>query len=268
MDKQHTQSHKNPALSIVSVVICFMPHVSCFVRYAPICYNKPTLLKTTFSNSMIESILPTALWAYIVLYFSIIIFGNAVAFSAFILAFLGGLGPWGMLLVTLTVVLADLSGDSLWFALGKKLRDTKSGNFIKRHLPHHNLIEKHLHEDSLKWLYVSKFVSSVTAPFLFLLGWSQNVSWKKFFKANIKTTIFWVLILITASTIIGSGLLPFVSAESFKKIEVTATIVVVIIVFFQFLMKYLAKKTAIRNFFKKIFVLANSNGANHSDLTK
>jgi len=209
---------------------------------------------------MIESILPTALWAYIVLYFSIIIFGNAVAFSAFILAFLGGLGRWGMLLVTLTVILADLSGDTLWFTLGKKLRDTKPGNFIKRHLPHHDLIQKHLHEDSLKWLYVSKFVSSVTAPFLFLMGWSQNVSWKKFLEANLKTTIFWVLILLTASTVIGSGLLPFVSAESFKKIEVTITVVVVVIIIFELLMKYLSKKPAIKNFFKKILSLTNSNG--------
>jgi len=214
---------------------------------------------------MVEAYLPTALWAYIILYFSIIIFGNAVAFSAFILAFLGGLGRWGMLLVTLTVVLADLSGDSLWFTLGKKLRDTKVGNFIKRHLPHHNLIQKHLHEDSLKWLYVSKFVSSVTAPFLFLLGWSQNISWKKFFEANVKTTIFWALILLATSTIIGSGLLPFISPESFEKIEVTITIVVVFIIIFQFLVKYIAKKPKIKNYFKKILGYVNGNGHNDSN---
>ena len=213
---------------------------------------------------MLEAYLPTALWAYIVLYFSVIIFGNAVAFSAFILAFLGGLGKWGMLLVTLTVILADLSGDTLWFTLGKKLRDTRTGNFIKRHLPHHDLIQKHLHEDSLKWLYVSKFVSSVTAPFLFLMGWSQNVSWKKFLEANLKTTIFWVLILLTASTIIGSGLLPFVSAESLRKIEVTITIVVVVIIIFELLMKYLSRKPAIKNFFKKLLGIVNGNGHNQN----
>lgn len=213
---------------------------------------------------MIEAYLPTALWAYIVLYFSIIIFGNAMAFSAFILAFLGGLGQWGMALVILTVILADLSGDTLWFTLGKKLRDTRAGNFIKRHLPHHDLIQKHLHEDSLKWLYFSKFVSSVTAPFLFLLGWSQNISWKKFFAANIKTTIFWVLILLAASTVIGSGLLPFVSPESFKKVEVSITIVVVFIIIFQFLIKYIAKKPKIKNYFKKLLGLINDDNHNQN----
>lgn len=214
-----------------------------------------------------SSLIPAELWTYIVLYFSIIIFGNAVAFSAFVLAFLGGLGPSGMMFVIITVILADLSGDGLWFTLGKKLRDTKIGHFIKRHLPHHNLISRHIHENSLKWLYVSKFISSVTAPFLFLLGWSQNVSWKKFWEANFKTTLFWVAILLTASTVIGSGLLPFVSPESFKKAEVTITFVVIVVVIFQFLIKYLTKKPKVKNFFKKFFGLTNGNGSNPSDLT-
>jgi membrane protein DedA with SNARE-associated domain len=196
--------------------------------------------------------IPTEIWTYIVLYFSTIILGNAVAFSAFVVAFLGGLGPWGMLGVTVTVTLADLSGDSLWFILGKKLCGTKIGNFIKSHLPHHDLIAKHIHEDSLKWLYLSKFLSSVTAPFLFLLGWSQNVSMRKFFEANVKTTIFWIAILLVGSSIIGSGLLPFVSADFFKKIEFTVTVVVVSIFIFQFLVKYLSKKPLIKNFLKKI----------------
>ncbi|MBI3589331.1 MAG: hypothetical protein HY093_02890 [Candidatus Liptonbacteria bacterium] len=207
-----------------------------------------------------SSFIPTQIWTYLVLYFSTILLGNAVAFSAFILAFLGGLGPWGMLSVAITVALADLSGDSLWFLLGRTLRDTKTGNFIKRHLPHHDLISKHIHEDSLKWLYLSKFLTSVTAPFLFLLGWSGNVSLKKFFKANIRTTFFWIAILLFVSTVIGSGLLPFVSPKFFRKIEVTISMVVVFIVIFQILMKYLTKKPAVRNFFKKLAGFTNGNG--------
>ncbi len=210
------------------------------------------------------SLIPSELWTYIVLYFSIIILGNAVALSAFLLAFLGGLGPSGLLFVIITVTLADLGGDSLWFTLGKTLHGTKVGNFIKNHLPNHDLIYKHIHEDSLKWLYLSKFISSITAPFLFLLGWSQNVSFKKFFEANVKTTVFWVVILLVATVIIGSGLLPFASAKFFRHLEVMGGTIVVLVIALQFLLKYLTKKPAIKNFFKKITsVLMNNNDPNH-----
>ncbi len=207
---------------------------------------------------MIEEFIPGAFWTYVVLFFSIIILGNTLAFSALLLAFLGGLGRWGMFSVTLTIILADLSGDSLWFLLGKTLHNTKLGNFIKRHLPHNELIERHLHEDSLKWLYLSKFISSVTAPFLFLLGWSQNVSTKKFFKTNLTTTIVWIVILLVGSTVVGSGLLPFVTAESLKKAEVTITIIVITVFALQILLRYLSKKTAFKNFIKKIVGTSNN----------
>ncbi len=211
---------------------------------------------------MLEQLIPGALWTYIVLYFSIIIFGNVVALSAFLLAFIGGLGPWGMLNVTITVLLADVSGDSLWFTLGKKLYGTKTGNFIKNHLPHQNLIKQHVDKDSLKWLYISKFVSSVTSPFLFLVGWSQNVSFKAFYEAVSKTTLFWICVLLVSSSVIGSGLLPFVTIDSFRQIEFTITTIVILVVVFQILMKYLTKKPATKNFFKKIFGLSNGNGNN------
>ena len=209
---------------------------------------------------MLQPLIPGELWTYIVLYFSIIILGNSVTLSAFLLAFLGGLGPWGMLSVTITTILADLTGDTFWFTLGRKLHGTKFGNLIKNHLPHHELIHKHVDKDSLKWLYVSKFLSSFTAPFLFLVGWSQKVEYDHFFKAVYKTTAFWIFVLITTSTVIGSGLLPFVTIKSFRKLEIVITTIVVLTIALEILMKYLSKKPAIKNFFKKAFGLANGNG--------
>lgn len=211
--------------------------------------------------------IPSAFFTYLAIYFSTILIGNAAAFSTFILAFLGRLGHWGFLYVIITVFLADVSADLLWYSLGRWLHNTKIGNFIKNHLPHHDLIYKRVHEGNLKWLYLAKFVSSTSAPFLFLIGWSQSVNFKKFFHLSIRTIIVWLGIMIISTTAISLGLLPFQSQKFFRNLEVTITVIVVLFIGFEFLLKYLSKITAIRNFLKKLGGFTNGNGHNGSNHT-
>ncbi|MEK7181430.1 MAG: hypothetical protein AAB738_03845 [Patescibacteria group bacterium] len=211
--------------------------------------------------------IPSEFYTYLAIYFSTIIIGNAAAFSTFILAFLGRFGHWGFLYVIITVLLADISADCLWYFSGRWLHNTKFGNFIKNHLPHHDLIYKHVHEGNLKWLYLAKFVSSTSAPFLFLIGWSQSLNFKKFFHLSIRTIIVWLGLMIISTTALSLGLLPFQSIKFFKNLEVTITAIAILFIGFEFLLKFLSKKPAIRNFLKKLGGLNNGN-SNHSDLIK
>lgn len=212
--------------------------------------------------------IPGEFYTYLAIYFSTILIGNAAAFSTFILAFLGRFGHWGLLYVIIIVFLADISTDNLWYFSGRWLHNTKIGNFIKNHLPHHDLIHKHIHEGNLKWLYLAKFVSSTSAPFVFLIGWSQSVNFKKFFHLSIRTVIVWLGLMIISTTAIGLGLIPFQSIKFFKNLEVTIVVVVILFIGFEFLLKFLSKNPTIRNFLKKALGgLANGNG-DHSDLIK
>ncbi len=212
--------------------------------------------------------IPSEFYTYLAIYFSTILIGNAAAFSTFLLAFLGRFGHWGMLYVILTVLAADISADNLWYFSGRWLHNTKFGNFIKNHLPHHDLIYKHIHEDNLKWLYLSKFVSSTSAPFLFLVGWTQSVSFKKFFRISLKTIVVWLGLMITSTTAIGLGLLPLQSIKLFKNLEVTIIIVVILFIAFEFLLKYLSKKSIIKNLLKGLGAWSSNGHDTENTLTK
>jgi len=134
------------------------------------------------------------LLAYFLLYVVGVFFGNVAAFFGFWLVLRGYLGPWGIVFVLLAVFLADLTGDILWYSLGRALRGTRAGEFVKNHLPHHEHLERHLAEKSDHWVFLSKFIAVSSSAIIFMIGWC-NADFKKFFRTAVLAVAVWLPVL-------------------------------------------------------------------------
>lgn len=157
--------------------------------------------------------------AYFFLYAAIIFLGNVAAFVGFWLVMNNYLGPSGIFYFIFVFFMADASGDLLWYSLGRALRDTRVGNFIKNHLPHHQKIEDHLQKNSRRWMMLSKFIYASTFPIVFLIGWTK-VDFPKFFKYSLTAIIIWIPVFLVVSYGLISSLSFFGAADLFKKVEI------------------------------------------------
>ena len=121
---------------------------------------------------------------YASFYLAIIFLGNIGIFAGLLVVTEGRLGPWGILFFLVTVFAAEISGDLAWYSLGRMLRGTRAGEFLKNHIPHHTKIENHLQKNCRRWIFLSKFLYGTTFPITFMVGWSK-VNFKKFFEVSV-----------------------------------------------------------------------------------
>ncbi|MDO8537031.1 MAG: VTT domain-containing protein [bacterium] len=157
--------------------------------------------------------------AYFIIYIATIFLGNISAFASFWLVFRGYFGPWGIPFLILTIFLADATGDVLWYSLGRTLRDTRFGNFVKNHLPGHEKIEKRLTKSARKWIFLSKFIYSSSFPILFSVGWVR-MDFKTYIKTALVAILSWLPILSLLAYGLISGLTPLQAVAIFKRFEV------------------------------------------------
>jgi len=145
--------------------------------------------------------------AYFVIYIATIFLGNISAFAGFWFIFQGYLGPWGVPLLIITIFLADMSGDLLWYSLGRSLHDTRLGRWIKNHLPGYKKAEARIEKNGKHLIFLSKFVYASAFPVIFSIGWTQ-MEFKKFFKNSILSILIWLPILLGLAYGVVSGLWP------------------------------------------------------------
>lgn len=177
---------------------------------------------------------------YLIIYVATILFGNIAVFAVFIFALRGHLGPAGFLLFILTVFTADITSDLLWYWLGSALRDTRLGNFIKNHIPHHKKIEEHLQENSRRWIFAAKFLQSTNFPVVFLVGWSK-INFKKFFNTALLAVLSWFVVALSFFYGFTSGLISLGLGDFFKRFELIIVSGILIFVVFRVTAKYFVK---------------------------
>ncbi len=161
--------------------------------------------------------------AYFIVYVVTIFLGNISAFAGLWLALRGYFGQWGILWILLTVFSAEASGDLLWYSLGRTLRETRFGNFVKNRLPGHERIEKNLQKNGTNWVFFSKFLYASSFPIIFSIGWART-NFKKFFKTSLVALILWLPILTGLAYGLVFGLTPLGAIAAFstlsKKFEI------------------------------------------------
>jgi membrane protein DedA with SNARE-associated domain len=196
--------------------------------------------------------------ASIFLYLSIVFLGNIASFTAFWIIIVGdNIGKVGLFAVLILTYLGDVSGDFLWFNLGKFLRGTKIGDFILKKASNHNQkFEEIISKNGFGWFKFSKFFLGSSPYIAFALGWA-GADIKKFLKTSLIFTAIWVPIFFFISLGIILGLLPFGSAGFLKKIEWLFILGIVLFIIIQLIMSYLFKKILFLRF--KIFNHQNSN---------
>lgn len=119
----------------------------------------------------------------------------------------------------LTVLAADISGDILWYFLGRTLRDTGFGNFIHGHLPRHEKIDSSIQEKGAKLIFFSKFIYASSFPIIFSVGWAR-LDFKKFFRMSLLSILAWVPLLTLLSYGLFSGISLFRAIKLFKRFEI------------------------------------------------
>ena len=157
------------------------------------------------------------LGAYFVIYLATIFLGNISAFVSFWVIFAANFGFIGFLCLVFTIFLSDMTGDLLWYSLGRSLRDTRFGLWMETHIPGHAKIESLFQHKGKQWLFLSKFVLGFAPPVVFSIGWS-GMDFKTFYKNSLLSILLWLPILTMLSYGIVSGLAPL-AATDFRKIE-------------------------------------------------
>lgn len=190
----------------------------------------------------IESIIiGSPLWTYFTIFFSVIIIGNVASFLTFWLAFFGYFGPWGIILTATTILIADIFSDLFFYSLGRYLRNTRFGNFLKNRFSRIKRVRDYVNEDTVKWIFLAKFVSSTNAPFVFLSGWAK-VDFKKFFRISIFAILNWLCIILAITYILKTSFSPIASIAIFKSLEILLSIGIILFLIANFIIGRLFKK--------------------------
>ena len=155
------------------------------------------------------------LLAYLPVFIGTIFLGNLAAFSSLWLAFHGTFGPWGVGTTIFVLFLADVTADFLWYSLGRLLSGTKLGNFIERHLPGSTRIQKYLHKNATRMIFLSKFLYSSSFVILFSVGWAR-IDFKKFFRVSVIAVAVWLPFITFISFALFQSL-SLVHAESMSR---------------------------------------------------
>jgi membrane protein DedA with SNARE-associated domain len=144
--------------------------------------------------------------------------GNISAFINFWLSFALNLAGWQVMAVFGVVAAGQLTGDCMWFGLGRVLRNTKFGAWIKRRMPGHDKAEDTLQRKGRRILYLSKFAYGSAAFVAFSLGWT-GMHFKIFARnAAIAIVIALPVVFIMAYGLFV-GLSPLSAVRLFKHIE-------------------------------------------------
>lgn len=180
--------------------------------------------------------------AYFIIYIVTIFLGNISAFASFWFVFEGYMGAWGVPLLILTLFIADLSGDLLWYTLGKKTRDTRFGNWIKRRgKKWHDRVEIAFENNGLGWIILSKFMYAAAFPVIFSAGW-MRMGFRRFLKNSLISIFIWLPILLGLAYGLVAGLSPLRAVSIFKNVEILfISGLVIFLVLDYFLAKILTK---------------------------
>jgi membrane protein DedA with SNARE-associated domain len=177
--------------------------------------------------------------AYLIIYVAVIFLGNIGAFVAFWIAFQGGLGAWGVPFVIVGAFAANVTGDLLWYSLGRGLRVTRFGNWLKHRTKlykrHGERLESHVERKGRRWMLFAKFAYGSNFPILFSLGWIQ-LPFRQFFRRSLLAIALWLPVILGVSYGLYASLSPLAAIADIKQFEIYFLIGLVLFIILQWLL--------------------------------
>lgn len=195
-----------------------------------------------FLNFLKEFALQNQFIFYLCTYFAIIFLGNIFSFIAIWIGFELNFQIWYFLIIFILTYLGNISGDILWFNLGKILKNTKLGYFIVYKIQHYNgKFEEVIKKNGLRWFFVSNFFYGSNPIITFSLGWA-NQEFKKMIKISVFIKLIWIPILFGISSGLFFGLTPLRAIIFVQKFEWLFIIGLALFILLEFLISKLIKK--------------------------
>lgn len=195
-------------------------HLGCYPQPQSIiytCYNQITIVDT-FIAQIAAFAGHNLFLAYLVIYCATIFLGNIGAFVSLWVAFSGAFGAWGVPGVLIAAFAANVTGDLIWYSMGRKLRSTRFGNWLKRRAPNHEKIEAHVAERGPRWMLFAKFAYGSNFPIIFALGWTR-LPFPQFFRRSLLAIAIWLPIILGVSYGLYSSLSPLAAIATIKHFE-------------------------------------------------
>lgn len=159
------------------------------------------------------------LLAYLIIYLTTIFLGNISAFASFWIVFRGYLGPWGVPLLVFTLFCSNITGDLMWYTLGRTTRNTRFGRWIHGRLPSwHDRVERTLEHKGRRWIILSKFMYAAAFPVIFSAGWVR-MDFRRFIKISLLSVVVWIPILLGLTFGLVAGLSPLSAISTFRDFE-------------------------------------------------
>lgn len=139
-------------------------------------------------------------FAYLIIFVGMMIEGDILLFTA---GFLANRGFFDVITLLVIVFSGVILGDNLWYIFGEVIKKESWFNkFIERiTLP----FDEHLKNRTVRTIFIAKFTYGFYRPVLLRAG-SQNLSFKKFIKADVFASIVWIFLI---------GGLGYISSASF-----------------------------------------------------
>lgn len=180
-------------------------------------------------------------FACLIVYAATIFLGNIGAFTSLWVAFQGGLGPWGVPFVLIAVFAANVTGDTLWYTLGRTLRATRFGNWLKRRAPNHEKIEAHVVKRGPRWMLIGKFAYGSNFPIIFAIGWTR-LPFPQFFRRSLLAIAIWLPVILGVSYGLYSSLSPLAAVQTIKHFEILFLAALVAFIVLQYILAKIIKK--------------------------
>jgi membrane protein DedA with SNARE-associated domain len=179
-----------------------------------------------------------ALVVYLILYLLAFAIGD---FSSLVGIWLATNGALNWFILIPVIVAASLTGDFFYYSVGHTLHDTKTGLWIKDHLPHHQEIIDNLEKRQRRLIALSKFIPFAAPLIFFSAGWIK-VNIKKVFKYDLIALALWQPILILFGYSLARTFDYLGAQFLFKQLEILIGLAVVIIFAFDFIISRIVEK--------------------------
>lgn len=129
---------------------------------------------------------------YILVFAGMLLEGDAVLFTV---AFLTRQGFFDIGDMAITVLVGVLVGDMGWYQLGIWVQHSESFAFIRRWLERvTGRFDRHLMENPLRTLFLSKFAYGLHHPILIRAG-AIGISARRFLRSDVLASLAWVMIV-------------------------------------------------------------------------
>ena len=167
------------------------------------------------------------LGAYAVLFLGMFIEGEVFFLTAAIFAWHGYLNIG---LVVLSTLVGTVSGDILWYFLGRYFGETKIGAwFWSKFKFYHDWLAQNFVSRYWRMAFYSKFIYYINRLTILFAGW-HKLELKKFLKIQILAILNWIVIMFIVSYFLGLAVGAFDAKWILKRMEFVFIILIIIFV--------------------------------------